>query len=228
MKKIIRSVCLLSALVLTLLCLASCQSPTKYNTDNTGEGLNVNMAAVANAINSMKVSDFEPCEDDESDYVLIKVKNYGDIVVVMREDIAPKTVANFKNLVKSGFFSGTIFHRVIENFMIQGGGMIIKDDKMVQKQASTIGGEFTSNGFANNLDHVRGVIAMARTDIPDSASSQFYIVHNEASHLDGDYATFGYVLAGMDVVDAIATSAVVSSVPVEPIVIESVTFVQTK
>ena len=180
----------------------------------------------------MSASDFAECKKDESDYVLIKVKDYGEIVVVLREDIAPITVKNFKNLVKSGFYTNTIFHRIIEGFMIQGGGYIMKDGKQTKKAASAIKGEFSSNGVPNRLWHVRGVISMARTDVPDSASSEFFITHDVAEHLDGQYAAFGYVLAGMDVVDAIATCEVEGDSnapsPVETVVIESVTFVKPK
>ncbi|MBP3376836.1 MAG: peptidylprolyl isomerase [Clostridia bacterium] len=187
----------------------------------------------------MKVEDFVP-STKQSDYVLIKVKNYGDIVAVLRSDVAPITVANFKKLTSEKFFDGTVFHRVIENFMIQGGGcIVVKDDKGVDtfkaKESPTIKGEFDSNGFTNNLYYVRGVLAMARTNVKDSASSQFYIVHksNESSaNLNGEYATFGYVLAGMDVVDAIATCKTFGDanapIPIEDVVIESVTFVEPK
>ena len=138
------------------------------------------------------------------------------------------------------FYDGTVFHRVIENFMIQGGGcIVVKDENGVEtfkeKESATIKGEFESNGVINNLYHVRGVLAMARTSVKDSASSQFYIVHQSsesAAALNGDYATFGYVLAGMDVVDAIATCATFGDknapIPLEDVVIESISFVQPK
>lgn len=189
------------------------------------------MMMVNREIDSMEVEDFEP-SDQKSDYVLIKVKDYGEIVVVLRRDIAPISVKNFKKLVSQDFYSGTVFHRIIEGFMIQGGGMTVFGDELKEKPAEEIKGEFASNGVENNLKHVRGVLAMARTPNPNSASSQFYIIHQEGSWLDGDYAAFGYVLAGMDVVDAIATCDVYGSsnapMPVENIIIESATFVQPK
>lgn len=226
MKAFFRILCVIMAIASLSLCLVSCAGAEKYDTDKTGEGIFLEMEKVKSEINSMKVSDFAECKKSDSDYILIKVKNYGEIVVVLREDIAPTTVRNFKNLVKSGFFSGTIFHRVIEDFMIQGGGYVVRDGKMVEKEVSSIVGEFSSNGYVNPLYHVRGVISMARTNEPNSASSQFFIVHKDSHHLDRNYASFGYVLAGMDVVDAIATCEVNSESPVETIVIESVTFVQ--
>ena len=123
----------------------------------------------------------------------------------------------------------TIFHRVIEGFMIQGGGF---DENYTQKNTDTIKGEFSQNNVKNNLTHIRGVISMARTSVMDSATSQFFIVHEDSPHLNGAYASFGYVIAGMDVVDAIATCEVAgdpnSPAPVENVVIESATFVVPK
>ena len=126
----------------------------------------------------------------------------GKIVVELRPDKAPKTVENFLSLVESGFYNGLIFHRVIKGFMIQGGGF---DARFVQKPAKAIHGEFIANGYmANDLKHKRGVLSMARTSDPDSASSQFFIMHEDAPHLDAQYAGFGCVIEGMSVVDKIA------------------------
>lgn len=157
---------------------------------------------------------------------IIGVKNYGSITLELYPEKAPKTVENFANLAKSGFYSGLIFHRVIKNFMIQGGGM---DESMNEKKAASIHGEFASNGFAgNDIRHTAGVISMARTMVPNSASSQFFIMHKDAPHLDGQYAAFGKVTEGMDIVDRIAcvrTGNVgwYSDVPVDAVVIDSVT-----
>ncbi len=127
----------------------------------------------------------------------------GRITVELRPDKAPLTVENFLSLVESGFYRGVIFHRVIKGFMIQGGGMTPHFD---QKPARSIRGEFISNGYmANDLKHKRGTISMARTSDPDSASSQFFIMHEDAPHLDAQYAAFGQVVEGMEVVDRIAT-----------------------
>jgi peptidyl-prolyl cis-trans isomerase B (cyclophilin B) len=216
-----------------------------YKSSKTNYGKNIFMKYVEKEINSMKAEDFVASEQ-QSDYVLIKVKDYGDIVVLLRHDVAPKTVENFKKLTAEGFYDGTIFHRVIKDFMIQGGGNIVNPDydpensnspTYLAKESETIKGEFTSNGHENNLKHARGVISMARVSGQnDSASSQFFIIHEyyaSSQALNGDYAAFGYVLAGMDVVDAIATCPVFaagseSPLPVTTIVIESVTFVEPK
>lgn len=126
----------------------------------------------------------------------------GKITVELYPEKAPATVENFLSLVESGFYKGLIFHRVIKGFMIQGGGMTT-DFK--QKQAPSIHGEFKANGYmSNDLKHTRGVLSMARTSDPDSASSQFFIMHEDAPHLDNQYAGFGKVIEGMDVVDRIA------------------------
>ncbi|MBQ8141247.1 MAG: peptidylprolyl isomerase [Clostridia bacterium] len=162
--------------------------------------------------------------ESETEYVIINVKDYGQIAVRLFPEVAPETVKNFKKLVSDKFYDGLIFHRVIENFMIQGGGY---DEAMNEKDASAIKGEFTSNGFENNLRHIRGVISMARTTDPDSASSQFFIMHKTSSHLDGEYAAFGYTVYGMDVVDKIAgVSTNSSDMPRKDIVIENIRFAE--
>ncbi len=125
----------------------------------------------------------------------------GDIILELDPNAAPITVENFTKLVSSGFYTGLNFHRVIENFMIQGGAP--KDTDTTKYQ--TIKGEFSSNGVNNPILHERGVISMARADAPNSASTQFFIVHKTSPHLDGKYAAFGKVISGMDLVDGIAT-----------------------
>lgn len=236
MKKFLRIFAAALAIVILAVSITACSYvPTgkaAYDTDRTGEGKRVRMTAVLREINTMKASDFEASEQ-MSDYVLIKVKDYGDIVVVLRRDVAPTTVENFKNLVSKKFYDGTVFHRVVENFMIQGGGYVPFDGKHTKKETSSIKGEFTHNGFVNNLTHVRGVISMARTSVMDSATSEFFIMHQTTTSLNGEYASFGYVLAGMEVVDAIAGCEVdnpkaTSPKPVKDVVIESITFVQPK
>ncbi len=133
--------------------------------------------------------------------IRIKVEGFGDICAELYPEIAPITVENFMNLVKDNFFDGLIFHRVIPRFMIQGGGF---DTGFEQKKAKSIKGEFRSNGVKNDLKHVRGVLSMARTNMPNSASSQFFIMHADYPSLDGQYAAFGKVYEGLDVVDKIA------------------------
>lgn len=159
----------------------------------------------------------------ETDYVMIKIRDYGDIVVRLYPDVAPKTVANFKKLVSEKFYDGLIFHRVIKNFMIQGGDPL---GTGMGGSPTTIKGEFSSNGFENNLLHTKGVLSMARSSDPNSASSQFFICHKTSEHLDGEYAALGYVIYGLDVVDAVAkVSTNANDKPYEDVVIESIRFV---
>ncbi len=135
------------------------------------------------------------------DKVRIEMEN-GDVIdLELDREAAPLTVENFMGLVKEGFYDGLIFHRVIYNFMIQGGDPTGTGMGGSKKQ---IKGEFSSNGVNNPIRHDRGAISMARSQNPDSASSQFFIVHKDAPHLDGQYAAFGHVTAGMDAVDRIA------------------------
>ena len=139
--------------------------------------------------------------------VTIEVQDYGTIKAVLYGEAAPITVENFVKLAGEGFYDGLTFHRIIDGFMIQGG-----DPKGNGTGGSdqTIKGEFAQNGFDNPIQHLRGVLSMARSSMPDSASSQFFIMHEDAPHLDGAYAAFGRVISGMEVVDAIcATTPVV-------------------
>ena len=134
--------------------------------------------------------------------VIIDVEDFGKIVVELYPETAPITVDNFKKLVSEGFYDGLIFHRVISGFMIQGGGYTTEKR---QKETASIKGEFASNGIQNDLKHERGVISMARTQVPDSATSQFFIMHKATESLDGNYAAFGKTVYGIEVVDAIAS-----------------------
>lgn len=134
--------------------------------------------------------------------VEIVVKNYGTIKLELDADVAPITVTNFINLVEDKFYDGLTFHRIMKGFMIQGGA-----PNETSKPVKTIKGEFSKNGVENNISHIRGVISMARAEDKNSASSQFFIVHKDSPHLDGDYAAFGYVTDGMEVVDKIAEDA---------------------
>ena len=134
--------------------------------------------------------------------VKFEMANGGVITAELYPEIAPNTVANFVNLVQSGFYDGLIFHRVIPGFMIQGGD---PQGTGMGGPGYTIKGEFARNGFReNNLRHKRGVLSMARSMMPNSAGSQFFIMHADAPHLDGDYAAFGKVTEGLEVVDEIA------------------------
>ena len=157
------------------------------------------------------------------------IKNYGEITAELYPEKAPVTVEYFLSLVNKGFFEGLIFHRVISGFMIQGGGF---DTSFNQKKAAAIKGEFIANGFmSNDLRHTRGVLSMARTSDPNSASSQFFIMHKDAPHLDAQYAGFGKVIEGIDVVDKIAGVKTFSrgwydDVPRDPVVIEKVAVIE--
>ena len=139
---------------------------------------------------------------DANPVVKITVAGAGDIYAELYPDIAPITVANFLKLVDSGFYDGLTFHRVISGFMIQGGDPL---GNGTGGSDENIKGEFSANGVENPLSHTRGVLSMARSSDPDSASSQFFIVHADSPHLDGKYAAFGKVLAGMGAVDRVAT-----------------------
>ena len=162
----------------------------------------------------------------ENTKISIKVKNFGTMTAELYPDKAPKTVENFVKLAKEGFFDGLIFHRVIKGFMIQGGGY---DESMTDKETDSIKGEFKANGFMeNDLKHTRGVLSMARTSEPNSASSQFFIMHMDAPHLDAQYAGFGKLTDGFDVLDAIASVKTgtlgwyMQDVPKESVVIEEI------
>lgn len=123
------------------------------------------------------------------------------VIIELYSDIAPITVENFVSLVKEGFYDGIVFHRVIKGFMIQGGD---PKGNGTGGSGKNIKGEFNSNGFVNNLNHTRGVLSMARSMVKDSASSQFFLMHKDSPHLDGEYAGFGKVISGIEVVDKIA------------------------
>lgn len=169
-------------------------------------------------INNMKFKETE----ETTNYVKIEMTS-GDLMILeLYPDIAPVTVENFQKLVSEKFYDNLIFHRVIESFMIQGGdpqgtGMGGSKEK--------IKGEFKSNGFENNLKHERGVISMARSQDKNSASSQFFICHEDASHLDGEYASFGKLIAGFDTLDKIATTKVNGEKPVTDQKIKTIRFV---
>ncbi len=158
--------------------------------------------------------------------ITIELQDGRNMNAVLYPDLAPKTVENFLKLIDEDFFSGLIFHRVIPEFMIQGGGM---DKDMTEKEAEEIMGEFDINGFKNPLKHERGVLSMARTNVPDSASSQFFIMHKDSPHLDGQYAAFGKISdeESLKVVDEIANVPTTSvgihqDVPSEPIIIKTI------
>lgn len=179
---------------------------------------------VKSEINSKSTADFTETTNVTS-YVKLTVKDHGEIVLCLLKDAAPLTVANFQKLVESGYYDGLTFHRIYKGFMIQGGA---------GGSADSIKGEFSSNGWANYLSHIRGIVSMARTVQFDSASSQFFICDADSTFLDGRYAAFGYVIAGLETVDAIASVPVQDngrgelSDPLEDVIIEKACFVTPK
>ena len=154
------------------------------------------------ACGAKKEAKAEPVDDA---VVEIVVKDYGTITVELDGEAAPITVANFVKLVEDGFYDGLTFHRIMAGFMIQGGDPLGHGTGGTDEK---IKGEFAANGVKNPLSHTRGAISMARSQNPDSASCQFFIVHEDSQFLDGQYAAFGYVTEGMEVVDAIYADAV--------------------
>ena len=161
--------------------------------------------------------------------IKITVKSFGTMTAELYPEKAPNTVANFLSLIDRNFFAGMIFHRVIEGFMIQGGGF---DEGLVQKEADAIRGEFIANGFMDNdLRHTRGVLSMARTQDPNSASSQFFVMHRDAPYLDAQYAGFGKLTDGFDVLDQIASVPTgrmgwYDDVPRTPVVIDKIEVIE--
>ena len=153
--------------------------------------------------------------------VTLTMKDGGVIKLELYPDKAPKTVANFEKLVKEGFYNGLTFHRIISGFMIQGGDPL---GNGMGGSEENIPGEFAANGFENPIRHERGVISMARAQNPNSASSQFFIMHADGFFLDGNYAAFGKVVEGLDVVDRIAAVETnFMDAPLQPQVIDTIT-----
>ena len=189
-----------------ILSLAACNN-TKENTTITNNTTNKNeftnsQTQVITPPTSNVITEIPDIEGIY--YADIVIKDYGIISLELDADVAPITVKNFVDLANSGFYDGLTFHRIMEGFMIQGG------DPMGNGMGGSdkdIKGEFAANGIENNISHIRGVISMARASDPNSASSQFFIVHQDSQFLDGQYAAFGRVTSGMEVVDAICAEA---------------------
>ena len=234
MKKLI---CAILASVLLVFALASCNE-TNFTSDVTGNAAAdsptaaptqkpTESAHIAPKFEDIDLSTIDSLDGvgesaSETDYVLLKIKDHGTILIRLFPDVAPATVANFKKLVSEKFYDGLIFHRVIKNFMIQGGD---PTGTGYYGSGVNIKGEFTSNGFVNNLLHKKGVVSMARGNAPDSASSQFFICQKTYPSLDEKYASFGFVVYGIDVVDAIANLPTDrNDKPLTDVVIESIRF----
>ena len=159
-----------------------------------------------------------------SNKIDMELRDLGHLTIELYPEVAPITVENFKNLVEQGFYDGLIFHRVIPGFMIQGGD---PTGTGMGGPGHQIKGEFAANGVQNDLKHTRGVLSMARSMDPNSAGSQFFIMHDDAPHLDGQYAAFGKVIEGMEFVDAIVEAKTDwNDRPYEDQVIESVSFIE--
>lgn len=173
-------------------------STKENNTENKDENIQNNQISNESEENNMYSTGKHHAE--------IVVKNYGTIALELDADVAPITVENFANLVNEGFYNGLTFHRIISGFMIQGGDSL---GNGTGGSSKTIKGEFASNGVKNSISHVRGTISMARSSMPNSASSQFFIVHQDSTFLDGQYAAFGTVTSGMEVVDKICADIAV-------------------
>lgn len=180
--------------------LAGCGSKT----DTTDTTETTEETSAANETSDGAADTADTSEDGELltglHHVTIDVQDYGTISLELDADTAPISVTNFINLANEGFYDGLTFHRIISGFMIQGGD---PNGNGTGGSEKTIKGEFSANGVENDISHVRGVISMARANDPDSGSSQFFIVHEDSTFLDGQYAAFGHVTDGMDVVDAI-------------------------
>jgi len=192
---IVLGICLIVFIVLIV------ANGSVFSTTNTGTP----SGATPNPSATLLPGDGATLENAVATHVaVIDIKDYGTIQLELYGNTAPITVENFITLANSGFYNGTTFHRIIEGFMMQGGAPADGNPDSVQK----ISGEFRENGFENNLLHKKGVISMARASSYNSASSQFFIMHADKTHLDGKYAAFGRVTEGMDVVDKICSTAV--------------------
>ena len=162
--------------------------------------------------------------------IKIEIEGFGSMTLELYPEIAPITVENFLSYVKDGFYDGLTFHRIYRGFMIQGGDPT--GTGRGDRSLKTIKGEFKSNGVNNTISHERGVISMARTNVKDSATSQFFICHKDATFLDGDYAAFGKVVEGFDTLDAVADVPVTvgmsgeRTTPFTPVVIKSITVIE--
>lgn len=171
---------LLAVMVMTVGCMAGCGNQQSESSD-TGTGTDTDLLSGKH-------------------HVEMEIEGYGTISLELDADEAPITVTNFINLANDGFYDGLTFHRIINGYMMQGGD---PEGNGLGGSDQEIPGEFKANGYDNNLSHVRGAISMARKNQPDTASSQFFIMHQDYTNWDGQYAAFGYVTDGMDVVDAV-------------------------
>lgn len=214
-----RILCILFSVMFAMLTFAGCSKDTKMT---SGKSSDADTSKTDNS--SSADSSSESAAGAEK--VRVTMENGGSFVIELYPQYAPETCANFLNLVKDHFYDGLTFHRVVDNFMAQGGS---SDGQGYKGSDKTIKGEFSSNGFTQNtLKHTRGVVSMARSGDPNSASSQFFICYGDAAFLDGNYAAFGKVIEGMDVVDAFCKvertyngTDRTPATPVDPIIIKT-------
>ena len=213
---------LLCVLCISLILLGvSCKSA-----EEEAVSMPVSMIEVQEGLDSMTTDAFSECAEI-TEFVKLSVKGYGDIILRLQSNVAPLTTAHFQALVAEGYYNGLTFHRVYKDFLIQAGK---------GADVSAVKGEFSENGVANQISHVRGVLSMARNRNYDSATSEFFICHGDSTFLDGSYAAFGYVIAGLGTVDKIAEAPVAvqpdmageTSLPQEPIIIQKACFVKPK
>ena len=187
-------------LVVSIIALAACSKDTA---EDTGEQSGKNEQTETGDQGDLRDQGDQE-EQSKQIYADIVIKDYGTITILLDAEAAPETVENFISLAESGFYDGLTFHRIWEGFMMQGGD---PDGDGTGGSGTTITGEFSANGYDNNLSHTRGTISMARADDYNSASSQFFIVQEDSPHLDGFYAAFGHVTSGMEIVDKICADA---------------------
>lgn len=221
-------VCALIAAAVVLIPKLTAKAPETTAPAETAEATQAaepfSMKDVKAEINSKQVSDFVESAEP-TDYVKISIKDFGELVVKLRPDLAPISAQNFKDLVARRYYDGLSFHRVMPDFMIQGGAG--------SEALTPIKGEFSANGVENPLLHVRGVLSMARTKVMDSATSQFFLMHADYPSLNGNYAAFGYIVAGLETVDKVCEIPLGSngseqSVPLVDVIIDSAVFVTPK
>lgn len=186
------------AAVLVIVCIAAVVLSNKKDGSTEGQEQTAGKEDVSSGNGGM------PAVTSEDYFADIDIKDYGTITVRLDGEAAPVTVKNFVSLAKEGFYDGLTFHRIIEGFMMQGGD---PEGTGMGGSGKTIVGEFPNNGYDNKLSHTRGAISMARSNNNNSASSQFFIVHQDSTSLDGEYAVFGYVTEGIEVVDAVCSDA---------------------
>ena len=211
-KNVLATTMILSSLTLMI----GCQSRETVDTTQQNE---VNLNEIT--FESSQVEEKVDYSKETNPVVTMNVKDYGTVKIELYPDVAPNTVNNFIELVESGFYDGLTFHRVVNDFVIQGGDPL---GNGTGDAGYNIEGEFIYNGYDNDLSHEEGVISMARSSDLNSASSQFFIMTETATHLDGGYAGFGKVIEGIDIVHEIeAVSVDENDAPLEPVVIESMT-----